>query len=220
MQVNDFKKRWSNLNGENRFYRTVIYGLVAILAVEAFYLFKKESIVVMQPWTLTEQVELQSSKSSRSYQESWALALSELLGNVTPTNVDFVIERIKPLLSPAIYNDVVRNAQEQALFLKEDRISQTFEPRGVEFEKSTGKVFVHGYFYVTGTATGISQKDAKPVRSEATFEFKIKISQYMPVIESVQVYAGTSRTKRTLERLEVAQKRQAERAARDKDEEK
>jgi len=219
MQLSKYKESFSNLKKENRFGNLMVVGLVGVLFVQSCFLFSKDTVVVMQPWTMTQDAELSSTRASRTYQEAWALALAEMLGNITPDSIDFVLDRLKPLLSPKIYNEVIRNAQEQAIYLKEDRITQVFEPRTVEFEKTTGKVFVHGYSYITGASLGTGNKDNKPLRNELTFEFRIKIAQYIPIVEDIAVYSGQARTTKVLNRLEKAKKRADEKAAKKAQEE-
>lgn len=212
MDLNNFKKSWSGLQNESKFYKRLCVGLVGANLVLGCFLFTKETIVIVQPWTLTQTAQLEQNKAARNYKESWALAVAELLGNITPGNVDFVVERIKPLLAPSIYNEVVRNANEQALYLKEDRISQSFMPRTVEYEASTNKVFVKGNSYTTG-ASGLVGKDEKGTRNEMTFEFVIEIKNYLPLIKSMEVYSGQARTGKVLKRMEQVQKRQEAREA-------
>ena len=147
------------------------------------------------------------------------MAVAELMGNITPSNVDFVVERLKPLLDPYIYNDTVRGALEQAQSLKEDRISQSFMPRTVEYEASTNKVFVKGNSYTTGASNYVNGDEEKGIRKEMTFEFVIDVNHYLPLFKQISVYSGTARTGKVLKRMEQAQKRQQEREAKQREKE-
>lgn len=214
MKFADYGKKFSDLKATNHFHRYLIFSLLGVMAIQTAFLFKKETVVVIEPWTLTADAQLESNHASRNYKEAWALAVAEMLGNITPGNVDFVLERLKPLLAPKIYNNVIRDANEQVVFLKEDRISQTFLPRSVEFEKSTGKVFVKGHAFIqgAGTNTGGGTSD-KPIRNEMTFEFRIRINNYLPIFEDIAVYTGQARTTKVLSRMEAAERREKEREA-------
>lgn len=206
MNIANFKQGWNGLQSESKFFKKLTVCLILANIVLVIFLFNKETVVVIEPWTLTQTAQLEKSSSSRNYKEAWGLAVAELLGNLTPSNVEFVIDRVKPLLAPSIYNDVVRNANEQALYLKEDRIAQSFMPRTIEYEASTNKVFVKGNSYTTG-ASGTIGKDEKGVRSEMTFEFVIDIGNYLPVFRSIEVYSGQPHTTKVIKRLEQDQKR-------------
>ena len=118
-----------------------------------------------------------------------------MTGNITPSNVDFLKDRLKPLLSPAIYSDVIDTLEMQAQNIKDDRITMRFEPRFVEYEKTTDRVFVYGYSFVKG-ATGDEERD------DRTYEYKIKISNYAPMILDLNTYEGKPRTERVLDQLQ------------------
>lgn len=127
--------------------------------------------------------------------EAWGFAFAQLLGNVTPGTVDFVKERITPLLSPSIYQDVIDAIEIQAQQIKNDRVTMRFEPRFVEYEPKSDKVFVYGYSYVKGASSNEE-------RSERSYEFAIKISNYAPVLDYIDTYVGKPRTKTVLEQLQ------------------
>ena len=130
---------------------------------------------------------------------------------MTPANVDFISERLSPLLDPKIYHRVMDSLDSNARTLKEQRIAIRFEPRRVVYEKSTGKVFVTGYSY---TREGSSLSNEK--RQERTYEFTLKIDNYAPLIVSLDTYQGIAGTRDVLEaqdkqeRIEVARERERE----------
>lgn len=215
MNFKNFDSGWSALKAENRAVKALVAALIALLFLEGMFLFTKETVVILKPWTLTSDAVIEKNSASRAYKEAWGLALSELIGNITPTNVDFVIERLKPLLAPSIYNEVIRNAAEQAIFLKEDRITQNFIPRSVEYEQSTDKVFVRGFSFISGVSAGASAVNGldKPVRKDLTFEFQISVGNYMPVIRDINIYDGRARTDKVLKRIEKQEERKKMREA-------
>ena len=117
------------------------------------------------------------------------MARSELLGNVTPANVDFIADRLGPLLDPKIYHQVIDAVHANAEELRNDRVTMRFEPRRVNFERSTGKVYVTGRSYVRQGTSLESEKS-----SERTYEFTIRIANYAPVITHIDTYKGTAQT--------------------------
>ena len=76
--------------------------------------------------------------------------MAELLGNVTPTNADFIGKAITPLLSAELYPSVMDALSEQVNALKIDRVATSFKPRQVTYEQATGKVFVTGELTTQG----------------------------------------------------------------------
>lgn len=153
MNLKKYLKTWEGTQTENKWGRIFQGGLIAIVFLLVVQVFSKETIVTIQPFTLTEEAWVTKSNASQSYKEAWGFAFAQLLGNVTPGTVDFVKERITPLLSPSIYQDVIDAIEIQAQQIKNDRVTMRFEPRFVEYEPKSDKVFVYGYSYVKGASS-------------------------------------------------------------------
>lgn len=169
MELKKYLQSFQGLQIEARFSRAVIFGLLIIVFFCVFTMANRPQIVTIKPWTLTVDAQVTRNAASRSYLESWGFALAQLLGNVTPANVDFISDRLAPLLDPKIYHRVT-------------------------YEKSTGKVFVTSYSF---TREGSSLSNEK--RQERTYEFLLKIDNYAPVILSLDTYQGTAGTRDVLE---------------------
>lgn len=196
---------WEGVQAENKWNRIFIVLLLVGQLVLAVQLFSKETVVTIQPWTLNDDAWVTADAASASYKEAWGFALATLFGNVTPANVDFIKERIELLLSPSIYNEVMDVLEMQSQQIKIDRVTIRFEPRFVEYEPKTGKVFVYGNSFTRGVARD------KEDRSERTYEFELSISNYLPVLEHLDTYEGRPRTESVLERLQRREERQKER---------
>jgi len=83
----------------------------------------------------------------------------------------------------------------QAKNIEDDRITMRFEPRVVEYEKTTDKVFVYGYSFVKGT-TGDEEKN------EITYEYRLKLDNYAPMIIDLNTYVGKPRSENVLLQIE------------------
>lgn len=84
MNINNFKESWTGLQSESKFYKRLCLGLVGANILLGCFLFTKETIVVLEPWTLTQTAQLEQKKATRNYKEAWGLAVAELMGNITP----------------------------------------------------------------------------------------------------------------------------------------
>lgn len=188
MNIPNYLKKYAWMQTEIHWGRVFMGGLIAINAMLAVKVFTKETIVEIVPFTLTEDAWLGEKSASRSYKESWALAFAQLFGNVTPATVDFVKTRTTPFFAPKIYSQIIEILEVQSRQIKDDRVSLRFEPRHVEYEMGTDKVFVYGYSF----AKGASSKES---RTDRTYEFRIKIAKYAPQIDYIDTYAGRPRTK-------------------------
>jgi conjugal transfer pilus assembly protein TraE len=199
MKLDALLTSWSATKTENRLTRMVLLCLATLTLILGVMLSQKDEIIVIKPETLGTEAWLTRADSSQSYIEAWALFFAQLTGNITPQNVTFIKERIKPLLAPKIYNDVVDELERQAIAIREDRISMRFEPRSVEYEKESGKVFVYGESYTKGSGAAESSADR-------TYEYQIQIRNYAPVVNDIDTYTG--RPKTILE-IENAEKRRS-----------
>lgn len=194
MNLKQYLKTWEGTQTENKWGRLFQGGLIVIVFLLVILVSSKDTIVTIQPFTLTEEAWVTKNNASQSYKESWAFAIAQLLGNVTPRTVDFVKERLSPLLSPDIYQEVIDAIEIQAQQIKNDRVTMRFEPRFVEYEPMSDKVFVYGYSYIKGASSAEE-------RSERTYEYVIRVSNYAPVLEYIDTYVGKPRTKTVLEQL-------------------
>lgn len=195
MNTSDFVKTWEGSLTENKWNRIFNGALAAGVLILAYMAFNKDEIVVIKPETLGSEAWITRSEASQSYKESWGLYFAQLTGNITPTNVDFLKDHLKPLLSPKIYSEVIDAMEMQSKSIKEDRVTMRFEPRFVEYEKKSDKVFVYGYSFVKGS-TG------KEERSERTYEYRIRIANYAPMIIDLDTYVGKPKTEIVIEQLE------------------
>lgn len=195
MKFLQFIRTYEGTQAENRWLRLFVGGLVILTLLLALKSFSKETIVVVQPATLEDEAWVMKNQSSQSYQEAWGLFLANLLGNTTPSNVDFLKEKIGPLLSPVIFNEVMEVMQVQANQIKADRVTMRFEPRFVIYEGSNNRVYVQGQSFIQGV-TGLEE------RSDRTYEFEIAISRFMPQVTYINTYEGKPRTTRVREQIE------------------
>ncbi len=205
MRLGNFLKTYGGALTENRFNRFANLGQAVAVLVLLYMVNTKDQIVVTQPTELASEAWISSNAASQSYKESWGLHLAQLTGNVTPANVDFLKERLKPLLSPAIYSEVIDTLEMQAQDIRDDRITMRFEPRFVEYETTTDMVFVYGYSFVKG-----SSEDEE--RTDRTYEYRLKIDHYAPLIVHIDTYEGKPRSEQVLAQL----KKQEERRSRGK----
>ena len=203
MELKKYLSTFHGLKTEAYFSRMVTTILLLLCLFLVAVLASRPTIVTIQPWTLSEDAQVTRDDASRSYIEAWGFALAELIGNVTPGNVKFIGDRLKPLLDPKIYHTVLEGLEANAQQLVDDRVTMRFEPRRVAYEKSTGKVFVTGYSFVR---QGLSFETEK--REERTYEFVIRIANYAPLIFSIDTYLGYPKTREVIEKNEA-------RAARD-----
>lgn len=206
----DFKKyleSYAGIKSENKWSRIVTGCLVVLCLVLAILAFNRQTIVTLQPVTMVEEGWVSNSEASSSYKMSWGHYLSMLLGNVTPDNVSFIKESLGPILSPKVYGEVMEVLESQSLQIINDRVTLRFEPKDIQYEESTDKVFVYGRSFIRSVNT-------EEKGTERTYEFRIKINHYMPTLDFLELYDSQPKTKEMLEKVERREQRKRERKSR------
>ena len=204
MQIQKYLSTFHGLKMEGYFNRMVTTLLLLLVLFLVAVLATRPTIVTIQPWTLAEDAQVTRDDASRSYLEAWGFALAELVGNVTPGNVAFVSDRLKPILDPKVYHQILEGLENNARTLVEERITMRFEPRRVVYEKSTGKVYVFGYSFVRQGTSFETER-----RENRTYEFTLRIANYAPLLMGIDTYEGTPQTR------DVVQSKEAKEAQRE-----
>lgn len=213
MELKQFTKSIEEMRSKIQSTHLLVLVMVACNIVLALGLLFRDTVVTVVPWTLSGEAEVTKDDASQNYKESWGMAIALLLGNVQPATVDFIADRIKPLLSPEIYHEAVDALYSNAQILREERVTLRFEPRRVTYEKTSGRVFVSGYSY---SRLGTSMDEEK--RHERTFEIGLEIAEYAPVITYIDTYTGKARTEDVIanERKKKARESYRERRERER----
>lgn len=200
MDIKNWKQSYRSLKTEAGLSRIALAGSGVALALLAFMALNQEKIVVIQPWGMQKTGWVGEDSASQSYKEAWGLSLAQMLGNVNAGNLDFITERLGPLLPVDTYQNYITALNAQALQFKENRVTTRFEPTKIVYEKSSDKVFVYGKYYVK--SPGVREK-----QSERTYEFRIGMDSYLPQILSIDTYEDEPHTERRLEQLHRQQER-------------
>lgn len=187
--------------------RTAVYILSAFcasliaanLALTLGLVFRDETVVLVPP-ILDSRVSVSRRQADEGLLKSWGLYFSQLLGNATPGNIGFLKESMAPVLSPKVFNEFMAALNTQAEEMRFDRVSLRFEPRLVQYEKSSGLVFVTGQSVATGP--GGDER-----RKERTYEFLIEIRNFMPLLSRMDTYQGSARTAKVREKLRTRDRR-------------
>ncbi len=187
MIIGDYLKTYYGMKRENLFHRLTLLLLSVTIMILTIFLLRRDTVMVITPYTLSSEAWVSSSEGSQSYKEAWALFFAQELGNITPANVDFVKDRIVNLIAPSIFKSFMDVLNQQAMQIKEDRLVLRFEPGSVEYEPETDKIFVSGRLYTKA----FNEKETSQLR---TFEFRIRLSSYAPELVWMDVYSDPPHT--------------------------
>ena len=196
MDLKNFLKSWQGTQSENKFHRVLLVGQSIALVIALIGWQSKDKVTVIVPPTLNEKAEISQKAANVGYKKSWGLFVAELLGNITPSNVEFVVESLSSMMSGENHEKFRTMSALQIEKIKRDGISVSFEPRAVQYEKSTDKVFV----------TRNSVVEASGARGPQTFtrvfEVMLEIKHGLPSISYIDTYQGQPKTREVLEKLE------------------
>lgn len=184
-----FRQSYGAMARERSGSRFIISGLVVLCLVLSFGLITKKPVVILVPPDLSQESEIAANNASAPVKKAWGLVVANLVGNVTPGNVEFVQRSLEGLLAPTLYNDLLKSLQDQALTIQEGQMSLSFVPESVTYQKSHNLVFVSGQSTKRGPFS-------EPVQEKRTYEFEIVVKNYRPYVLTWEAYAGNPRVKR------------------------
>jgi conjugal transfer pilus assembly protein TraE len=181
MNLVRFRQTWQRLVTENRFHRGVLIALLGTNLLTLIGLLQAERTVVLVPPILESQVNVARASASQGVKEAWGLFVTELLGNVTPTNAPFLRQALEPLLSPSLRRAVSGILDDQVEALQRDRVSVHFAPELVQYEAASDRVRMSGKQVITGPG-------ADPVTRPRTYEIQVAFRHYRPLITHLDAY--------------------------------
>lgn len=187
MEFAKFNRSWTEALRDSATKNLVIATLLVTNMIAVFGWFRSHETVILVPPELKEIVSVSPEKSSPGYKKAWAMYVANLMGNLTPGNVDFVVGFLGEVMAPEAYRAMKENLALQAKEMKEDSLSVRFEPQSLLYEEETRKAFVSGRF------TPYSPS-GKHDTFERTYEMQVEIRFGRPWITTFAAYRGVPRT--------------------------
>jgi conjugal transfer pilus assembly protein TraE len=103
-------------------------------------LLRADHTVVLVPSVLEGQVSVARESASQEVKDAWALFVTELHGNVSPSSADFIQKAVDPLLAPALRRPVLEVMAAQVREIQCERVSMSFNVRAISYDPPTDKV--------------------------------------------------------------------------------
>lgn len=194
--ISGLNKTWSLVKEGNQILLYAVLAQSIGLLILAYSVANRDERVVLVPPSITEKTGISMTNADASYLQSFGVYVTTLIGNLTPKNINFVVEALSPIMSPESYALI----RKQLIALSKDTSfrnwvgSTHFEPTDVIYEADTKKVFVPGYMTDVNT-TG------KQTKTQIIYEMKIEIIHGKPIISNLISYVGSE--PRTLKWLEL-----------------
>lgn len=188
MDLSKFSARATGARIENGWLRWIALGLLAANIILAVGVLSTKTVLTIAPPGMNEAVRISVNEANAAYKRAWGLFLADLLGNVKPGGVDFILATITPLLAPDLHRPVVDAIHKQASEIERDHVSVSFTPKEIKYNPDTDRVYVTGRQISAGPGSD-------PVTKQRTYEFTIVIEHYQPMVSHLSVYDGAPNTK-------------------------
>ena len=175
-------------------------ALVLSLASNAFLSFKlmrSMERLVLIPGGATETMSVGRDSASRAYLEAWAIYITNMLGAVTPSNAQSIADFLGKHIDQPIWHAVraqILSVVEDPQYNRQNAFNM-FVAKRVLYEPDSKKTFVEG-----SLSTLSYRNVGQAVSIPATYELILEIRNGLPVVVSLDSYAGVPRTALWLER--------------------
>lgn len=190
MKLNLFKQRWGDLRLENIIGRVTIPVLAIALAVAVFYITNLKPVVTVLPPNMNGPAEIAYDDANEATKKAYGVYVINMLSNVHPGNVKFMIASLEGALHPSVYHEARESLMDQVQRIKDESLSITFEPRSVDYWPDTNRVVVQGRRVTEGRVESNNLADMM------TYEVEVEISSYMPQITYINSYQGRPERRR------------------------
>lgn len=176
---------YSDLINTRKTMMIVIAAQSISLCVLVFLLLTTNQKTIVVPSEITNEITITEGEANRSYQTAFAWPIAELVGNVGPRNIDFVVKSLENMLSPALKSTLIPAIKQETKLLKLREISQDFIVRDMIWSGKRDLV------YVWGDKVTRAENSNKPERELYTYEIRVKPVNGRPRVVHFKGYKGS-----------------------------
>jgi len=147
----------------------------------------RERITVVPP-NIDKPYTIGWRSATPEYYKSFALYFSGLIGQISPKNIEFVIQTVVDRFCDAPIADGIKKklrAIAADYQFQQSTASSWFEGDKLFWEESSGKVFVTGRLWTVYANRNVVSRDV-------TYEYRIEVREGQPVITNFDSYEGTT----------------------------
>ena len=177
------KESYDNLNISNKNIGRSNLALSISVVLLLFMVMTKQTEVIVMPNDFKEPIVMNGNSVTQEFKIQWGLMISNIIGNITPKNAKFVIDRVTKMIPLELNPDEAEATMAAAIEEMALRgVSQKFVPSDAIYSSVTDYVWVVGEQTTTSLKTGAADTTAY------TFELKIGIRNGNPMILDIQQY--------------------------------
>lgn len=160
--------------------------MIGLLCLTTYHAVTNKVIIQLVPPHLDQRVTVAYNAASSEYHIRYGMYAAILMGNVNPETVHSIIDALKFLFSPALYQKTITEMNTTAANLVKEDSSIEFKPKDWGHESLTNLTFI------TGQQT-IRSNIGRPKVSTVTYEYKFEVNNYVPTITHFALYPGPAR---------------------------
>lgn len=187
MGFNDARETWRGMTLRQWGMQLVIIFQIAVIGILSYSLSQAERTIVFAPALADQETFVTKSRASVEYWENFSLMTAHLLGNVQPGNIDFVIQRLREIVAPEAYRQVVDVAIAEFEQIDRQSMSLHFETQRILYDEPLDTYFVVGRQHVI-LASGRRRTQ------NLVYEFRWRLENYRPRLLHIDTYTGEPRT--------------------------
>lgn len=166
----------------------LLLSIAILILAGALFLKAPHTIAITQD-NIFGDFEVKGDRANQNFQQSWAFAIANLLGNIDQSNVKFVKTAILNVLSPRLKVTMEPLLERQVELINQRGVKQIFIADDLIHEPETDLIAVWGK-----KITFIENKIRDTERW--TYEFKILAKNGKPKVVYLNQYKGTPRKKK------------------------
>lgn len=182
MDKKHFDRTFTSWQREIKFHRITNITLAVAVLVLVFTSMRQETRIIVEPYNLTQAVQITRNSTSSHYAEQFAWVAAQAIGNVTRDNVEFVLEALGPMVSGNIRQRLTNNIENDLVRLHENRVEVTFEPQRI-LTLPNNQIIVEG---TQNRSTMGVEETPQPFH----YSFQIETRNYRPVITEIHAVDG------------------------------
>jgi|GEM_PF-1437552 conjugal transfer pilus assembly protein TraE len=193
-------KSYADYKRERKFFHISGVAQAAAILLLAYFLVTRDEIIIMVPPQLEAETKIVNGEGDAEYQKRFAFSFANLIGNVTPKNVQFIVDQVNASFSPALRDATAQSIENDARILRSRDLKSTFVVEDMLFNDDRNIVWVWGERTIKGDGV-------PPVSNPYTFEFQIKPVNGFPRILHYDAFEGHPIIQKIKQRGEKLEKR-------------
>lgn len=168
MDANIHKENIKELKKDKSLWRLVAIGLIIGNLMLVYFLFGKDTKVVISPPSVKHEYSISNDSADPKYFQEMGLYFAMLIGNLSDDNADFVMKVMKRHMTRKLQNSIKAAIFDQITAIKDNNMETAFEPYDVK-PLNTNQIAILGK-----RKTYMNDEITEKVEMKYVFTFKIQ----------------------------------------------